>query len=131
MKPVRPTIRSAKGEAPATAPVVSPGHAVDVPYTLWLATVAGALMATVALAIVVAIYLLDATLSLTGGAPAFSSDMYFRLFELAALFAAVAVVTHFLRLRLEAIRQASILVPLPNRVVVCPPTGAQIGRAHV
>src|SRR3546814_20381372 len=49
--------------------------------------------------------------------------MYFRMFELAALFAAVAVVTHFLRLRLEAIRQASILVPLPNRVVVCPPTG--------
>src|SRR3546814_14679086 len=76
MKLVRPTIRSAKGEAPATAPVVSPGHAVDVPYTLWLATVAGALMATVALAIVVALYLLDATLSLTGGAPAFGSDLY-------------------------------------------------------
>src|SRR3546814_4748119 len=54
--------------------------------------------------------------------------MYFRMFELAALFAAVAVVTHFLRLRLEAIRQASILVPLPNRVVVCPPTGDLVSK---
>src|SRR3546814_17086230 len=91
MKPVRPTIRSAKGEAPATAPVVSPGHAVDVPYTLWLATVAGALMATVALEHVVAIYLLDATLALTGGAPAVGSGMYFWLLGLAAMFAAVWV----------------------------------------
>jgi len=123
MKPVRSTARSANGTAAAAAEVMSPGQVIDVPYALWLATLAGALMATIALTVVVAIYLLDTTLSLSGNPPIFGPDTYFRVFELVALFAAVAVVTHFLRLRLEAIRRASILVPLPRRVVACPPGG--------
>lgn len=123
MKPVRSTARSASGTASAAAEAMSPGQVIDVPYALWLATLAGALMATIALTVVVAIYLLDTTLSLSGNAPIFGPDTYFRVFELVALFAAVAVVTHFLRLRLEAIRRASILVPLPRRVVACPPGG--------
>lgn len=121
MKPVHSTARSASGTASAAAEVMSPGQVIDVPYALWLATLAGALMATIALTVVVAIYLLDTTLSLSGNAPIFGPDTYFRVFELVALFAAVAVVTHFLRLRLEAIRRASILVPLPRRVIACPP----------
>lgn len=123
MKPVRSTARSAGNAASAAAAVMTPGQVIDVPYALWLATLAGALMATVALTAVVAIYLLDTTFTLTGGAPIFGPDTYFRVFELIALFGAVAVVTHFLRLRLEAIRRASILVPLPRRVIACPPGG--------
>lgn len=115
--------RSSKKEAPGAASELAPGQVIDVPYALWLATLAGALMATIALAVVVAIYLLDTAMSLSGSAPAFGPDTYFRVFELVALFGAVAVVTHFLRLRLEAIRRASIMVPLPNRVVASPPGG--------
>lgn len=110
------------------ADTVAAGQVVDVPYALWLATLAAALMATIALVVVVAIYLLDTTLSFTGSAPIFGPDTYFRVFELVALFAAVAVATHFLRLRLEAIRRAAILVPLPNRVVTSPPSPDTFSR---
>lgn len=118
-----PRTRSSKKEAPGAASELVPGQIIDVPYALWLATLAGALMATIALTVVVAIYLLDTAMSLSGSAPAFGPETYFRVFELVALFGAVAVVTHFLRLRLEAIRRASIMVPLPNRVVASPPGG--------
>jgi len=118
-----PRIRSSKQEGPAAAAVLTPGQIIDVPYALWLATLAGALMATIALTVVVGIYLLDTAMSLSGSVPAFGPETYFRVFELVALFGAVAVVTHFLRLRLEAIRRASIMVPLPSRVVASPPGG--------
>lgn len=101
---------------------------IDVPYALWLATVACALMASIALTVVVAIYLLDAALSLTGQPQIFGSGTYFRVLELAVLFGAVALVAHLMRLRLEAIRRASIMVPLPYRVVTCPPGGDTVSR---
>lgn len=104
------------------------GQVIDVPYALWLATVACALMASIALTVVVALYLLDAALSLSGQNPIFGSDTYFRVLELTALFGAVAVAAHLMRLRLEAIRRASILVPLPYRVVTCPPNGDTVSR---
>lgn len=99
------------------------GQIVDVPYVLWLVTLACALMATIALAVTTSIYLLDATLSLSGGASIFGSQTYTRVLELAALFGVVGVVAHLLRLRLEALRRASILVPLPQRIVTTPPSG--------
>lgn len=128
MSRARSISRKDKASASENAENLTPGQVIDVPYALWLATLAGALMATIALVVVVAIYLLDATLSFSGGSPIFGPDTYFRVFELVALFAAVAVTTHFLRIRLEAIRRASILVPLPNRVVTCPPAGDTFSR---
>lgn len=101
---------------------------VDVPYALWLATLACALMATIAAAVAGSLYILDATLSLSGEAAIFGSTTYVRVLELAVLFGGVAVVAHLLRLRLEAIRRASILVPLPNRIVTSPPGGDTLSR---
>lgn len=101
---------------------------VDVPYSLWLATMACALMATIALTVVGAIYVLDATLALTDQTPAFGFATYVRVLELAVLFAAAAVVAHLMRLRLESIRRASILVPLPYRIVTSPPAGDTISK---
>ncbi len=99
------------------------GQIVDVPYALWLVTLACALMATIALAVTTSIYLLDATLSFSGGAPIFGNQTYTRVLELAALFGVAGVVAHLLRLRLEALRRASILMPLPQRIVTTTPSG--------
>ena len=120
--------RSADGAAAAGGVREMVGQVVDLAYTLWLGTVACALMATIALSVVVAVYLIDTTLGLSGSAPLFGGDTYLRLLELSALFAAGATVAHFLRLRLEAIRRASILVPLPNRVIANPPSGDTFSR---
>ncbi len=107
---------------------VTGGQIIDLAYTLWLATVACALMSTISLSIVIALYLVDTTLGLGGDAPLFGPDTYLRVFELAALFGAGAVVAHFLRLRLEAIRRASIMVALPYRIVVNPPNGDTVSK---
>lgn len=115
-----PNLQLSAGKKPVAQAV---GQVIDVPYALWLATLASALMATIALAVVGAVYLLDAALTIEGGMPLFGSDTYVRVLELSSMFAAVAVVAHLLRLRLEAIRRASILVPLPYRIVVNPPGG--------
>lgn len=115
--------RRADRSLPATSLREVVGQVVDVSYALWLATLACTLMATVCLATTVAIYLIDAILTFNGGAELFGSEVYFRLFELTVLFSAGAVAAHFLRLRLEAIRRAAILVPLPNRIVANPPGG--------
>lgn len=101
---------------------------IDVPYALWLATVACALMASIALTVVAALYLLDAALALSGQPGVFGWDTYFRVLELGAVLGSVAIVAHLMRLRLEAIRRASILVPLPYRVVTCPPGGDTVSR---
>jgi len=104
------------------------GQFIDLAYTLWLATVACALMSTISLTVVIALYLIDTTLGLGGEVPLFGPDTYLRVFELAALFGAGAVVAHFLRLRLEAIRRASIMVPLPYRIVVNPVNGDTVSK---
>lgn len=96
---------------------------IDVPYALWLATLACALMATIALTVVVGIYLLDTAMVLSEQIPIFGSPTYVRVLELGALFTVGAVVAHLLRLRLEALRRASILVPLPYSIVTTPPGG--------
>ncbi|GHD50564.1 hypothetical protein GCM10017083_23930 [Thalassobaculum fulvum] len=112
---------SKQDKAAKRAPMAE--QVIDVPYSLWLATLACALMATIALAVVVGIYLLDAALVLTEQVPVFGPTTYFRVFELGALFAVGAIVAHLLRLRLEALRRASILVPLPYSIVTTPPGG--------
>ena len=89
------------------------GQIIDFAYTLWLATVACALMSTIALIVVIALYLTDTVLGLGGDA---------------ALFGAGAVIAHFLRLRMEAIRRASIMVPLPYRIVVHPANGDTVSK---
>lgn len=99
------------------------GQMIDVPYTLWLATLACALMAILSLTAVAVIYGLDAAFTFSGKATLFGPDSYLRVLELAALFGVGAIVAHLLRLRLEAIRRASILVPLPYRITVNPPGG--------
>jgi len=104
------------------------GQIVDATYSLWLATVACVLMSTICLSVVVAIYILDTAVTFRGGAPLFAPDTYMRMLELVVLFGAVAVVAHFLRMRMEAIRRASILVPLPYRVVVTPPGGDTVSK---
>lgn len=104
------------------------GQVIDVPYSLWLATVACALMATITMTVAGAIYLLDVVLSINAQAPLFGSGTYVKVLELGVLFGAGAVVTHLVRLRLEAIRRASILVPLPYRIVTSPPGGDAISR---
>ncbi len=114
------------GEAEAAALTIS--QMVDIPYLLWLATVACALMATIATTVVGAIYVLDTVLLFNGQAPVFGYSTYIRVLELGVLFGAGAAVAHFLRLRLEAIRRASILVPLPYVIVTCPPGGDTFSR---
>lgn len=95
--------------------------AFDAAYALWLATATCALIATALLASAAGTYLLDVVLLFKGQAPLFTSDIYLRLLELAALFAAGAAAIHLYRLRLEAIRRAPILVPWPREIVVSPP----------
>ena len=104
------------------------GQIIDFAYTLWLATVACALMSTIALIVVIALYLTDTVLGLGGDAALFGPDTYVLVGELAALFGAGAVIAHFLRLRMEAIRRASIMVPLPYRIVVHPANGDTVSK---
>lgn len=104
---------------PQAAPAI--GEIVDVPYTLWLVTVATALMGALALTLTLAVYLIDNALTLSGGAPIFVPSDYRSLLELSAIFAILSVLAHFLRLRLEASRRASIIIPLPFRLTVEPP----------
>ena len=96
---------------------------IDVPYSLWLATLACALMSTISLTVLVGIYLLDTAMILGEQIPIFGGSTYLRVLELGAMFAIGAVVAHLLRLRLEALRRASILVPLPYSIVTTPPSG--------
>lgn len=97
------------------------GSMVDVPYTLWLATVATALMSVICLGLNLGGYLLDAVFSFQGAAPLMTHDTHIKMFELTAIFAVIAIVAHLLRLRLEAMRTAAILVPLPFRTIALPP----------
>ncbi|EDP61427.1 hypothetical protein BAL199_20235 [alpha proteobacterium BAL199] len=121
--PIAPKPLNAKGFSARAVEGATAGQVIDVPYTLWLATLACALMAILSLTAVTVIYGLDAAFSLSGRPTLFGPDSYLRVLELAALFGAGATVAHFLRLRLEAIRRASILVPLPYRITVSPPGG--------
>jgi len=118
---------TAKG-GKAMAATLTVGQLVDIPYLLWLATVACALMATIAATVVGAIYVLDTILLFNGQPTIFGYSTYIRMLELGVLFGAGAVVAHLLRLRLEAIRRASILVPLPYSIVTCPPGGDTFSR---
>ena len=97
--------------------------AVDVPYALWLATIATAVMASTCLLAVAGTYLLDQLLFFRGAGDSFGTDVYVRLAELSAFFGLLAVVAHFLRLRLEALRSAEFVITLPFRVVANPPGG--------
>lgn len=122
MNPIAPKRLNAK-EIPAAADGLAAGQIIDVPYTLWLATLACSLMAVMALTADASIYLLDIAVSLNGKPMLFGTDSYVRVGELAFFFGIGAVVAHLLRLRLEAIRRASILVPLPYRITVSPTGG--------
>lgn len=112
----------------AMASTLAVGQVIDVPYLLWLATVACALMATIAATVVGAIYVLDTVLLFNGEPVLFGNWTYIRVLELGVLFGSGAVVAHLLRLRLESIRRASILVPLPYAIVTCPPGGDTFSR---
>lgn len=111
---------------PQLAPAL--GEIVDVPYTLWLVTMATALMAALSLTLTLTIYLIDNALSLSGGAPIFTPGNYRSVLELAVIFALLAIFAHFLRLRLESARRASIIIPLPFRITVEPPIGDLTSR---
>lgn len=114
------------GKAMAATPTV--GQVIDIPYLLWLATIACALMATIALTVVGAIYLLDTVLLFNTQAQIFGYSTYIRVLELGVLFGVGAVVAHMMRLRLEAIRQASIMVALPYPIVTSPPGTDTLSR---
>ena len=103
---------------------------VDVPYALWLACVATSLMSAISVTLTLVLYLLDNALSFSGQGTLFGQDNYFRILELSAIFAAIAIVTHFLRLRLEAMRKATVVVPLPFRLTV-QPSGDLVSRFEV
>lgn len=111
-------------------PVLAPmtGQIVDVPYTLWLVTVATALMGALSITLVLTIYLLDNALSLSGGAPIFTPGDYRSVLELSVIFALLSIAAHFLRVRLEASRRAAIIIPLPFRITVEPPIGDLTSR---
>ena len=111
---------------PVTAPPL--GQVVDVPYTLWLLTVATALMAALALILTLTIYMLDNALTLSGGAPIFVPSDYRNVLELSVIFALLSIAAHFLRLRLQAARQAAIVIPLPFRIAIEPPMGDLTSR---
>ena len=111
---------------PITAPDL--GQVVDVPYTLWLLTVATALMAALALILTLTIYMLDNALSLSGGSPIFVPNDYRNVLELSVIFALLSIAAHFVRLRLQAARQAAIVIPLPFRIAIEPPMGDLTSR---
>lgn len=104
------------------------GQIVDVPYTLWLATVASALMAALSLILTLTIYMLDNVLALSGGAPIFVPGDYRNVLELSVIFALLSIAAHFVRLRLEASRTAAVVIPLPFRIAIEPPMGDLTSR---
>lgn len=120
-----PKPAAARATAAPDAAAVSPTRrqTVDVDYTLWLATLATALMAVICLIANGVLYIADMMQVFAGGAGGTSGATHIRLFELTALFSVAAGIAHFLRLRLQAMRRAALLVPLPFRVVANPPGG--------
>jgi hypothetical protein len=111
---------------PAAAPTM--GQIVDVPYTLWLVTLATALMAALSLILTLTIYMLDNVLTLSGGAPIFVPGDYRNVLELSVIFSLLSIAAHFLRLRLEASRRAAVIIPLPFRIAIEPPMGDLTSR---
>lgn len=111
---------------PISAPPL--GQIVDVPYTLWLVTVATALMAALALVLALTIYMMDNALTLAGGAPIFVPSDYRAVLELSVIFALMSIGAHFVRLRLEASRRAAVIIPLPFRIAIEPPMGDLTSR---
>lgn len=118
-----PIVRIPAPSAPKPAPRAGRGEIVDVPYTLWLVTMATALMGALSLVLALVIYLIDNALALSGGAPIFIPGDYRSVLELSVIFALLAVAAHFMRIRLEAARRAAIVIPLPFRIAVEPPIG--------
>jgi len=119
---------SAATRKPASGTPTFLGSAVDANYTLWLATVAATLMAVACLAAALGLYIVDTTMALSGKPPIFRGEIYVRSLEVSALFSAVALVTHLLRRRLEAVRSATIMVALPFRITVLPPGGDPMAK---
>ena len=111
---------------PIEAPAL--GQVVDLPYTLWLLTVATALMAALSLILTLTIYMLDNALTLSGGAAIFVPGDYRSVLELSVIFALLSIAAHFLRMRLEAVRRAAIVIPLPFRIAIEPPMGDLTSR---
>ena len=98
----------------------SPVPLVDIEYALWLASLACCSMAAISLLVDAAIFILGSTLIALGGTPWFSSETYLRLLALAAMFGSVGIAAQMIRRRLESIRRALIVVPLPYRIVANP-----------
>jgi len=101
---------------------------VDVPYALWLATAATAVMASICLMTAGVLYLIDVLSYFQGRGHIFGNSLYFRMFELTALFGFVAIAAHFMRRRLEAMRSAAFMLELPFRVVANPPSSDTISK---
>jgi hypothetical protein len=118
-----PVVKIPPARTPTVARQSQGDEVVDGAYTLWLATTATALMGGLSLTLALVIYLIDNALMFSGGSPIFTPDNYRGMLELSAIFAAAAVGAHFLRLRLEALKNAVIVIPLPFRIVVEPPLG--------
>jgi|GEM_PF-745082 len=118
-----PIVRVPAPSAPKAAPRAASGEVVDVTYTLWLATMATALMGALSLTLALVVYLIDNALAFSGGAPIFTSQNYRSMLELSVIFALLAIGAHFLRVRLEVMRKAAIIIPLPFRIAVEPPIG--------
>ncbi len=123
-----PAPAATRSKRPRTPAVRSP---VDVPYALWLATVATALMGAISVVMALILYLIDNALSFSGEGTLFGSESYIRMLELSAIFAALAILAHLLRLRLEAMRTATVVVPLPNRIAVQPPSGDLVSQFEI
>ncbi|SDF56647.1 hypothetical protein SAMN05660686_01692 [Thalassobaculum litoreum DSM 18839] len=123
-----PIVRVPAARKPQPVAQPSLGQIVDVPYTLWLVTVATALMAALSLILTLTIYMLDNVLSLSGGAPIFTPGDYRSVLELSVIFALLSIAAHFLRLRLEASRNAAVIIPLPFRIAIEPPMGDLTSR---
>lgn len=119
--------RTPRGAA-AGSPSTLLASAMDANYTLWLATVATTLMAAAGFSAALGLYIVDAAMALSGKAPLFRTDMYIQTLEVSALFGGAALVAHLLRRRLEAMRSAAIVVPLPFRVTALPPSGDPIAK---
>ena len=104
------------------------GQLIDVNYTLWLATMASALMAIACLIANGAVYLIDVLAFFKGSGAGLGGSLHFRLFELTALFSVGALAAHFLRIRMDAMRKAAYMVPLPTRIVANPPGGDAMSK---
>lgn len=104
------------------------GQLIDVNYALWLATVATALMAIACLVANGAVYLIDVLAFFKGSGMGFGNSLHVRLFELTALFSVGSLAAHLLRLRMDAMRKAAYMVPLPSRIVANPPGGDAMSK---